>query len=320
MASSLLPEPPPEPASPPVRLGLGMPIDASFKGLYSLYPQDLLRLIGVQPKGAVTPLNVDVSTVSAAADAVLLVAGPPNWILHLEAFSARDRKRLLRVLLAHVALWREYELPIRTVILLLRRKADAPWMRKPFRLTSLGKESALLFRCEVIRVWELDVETIMNGGLATLPLAPLCRVKRRDLPRLIRRIGKRFEDEAPPEQINDLWAAVWVMLGMRYTPDVAQHLLKGVPGMRESTTYQAILNEGREEGVEVGREKGREEGRQEGALAELRRVILRRGGRRFGDPPAGVRAALEGLRSIEKLEEIEEQLDRASDWSEIVEG
>ena len=56
--------------------------------------------------------------------------------------------------------------------------------------------------------------------------------------------------------------------------------------MRESTTYQAILREGREEG----------------RMDAARRILLRLGTKRFGDPDATTVATIEAIKDVGRLE------------------
>jgi hypothetical protein len=67
--------------------------------------------------------------------------------------------------------------------------------------------------------------------------------------------------------------------------------------MKESSTYQAILAEGR---------------------AEEARRLLHLGGKRFGSPSAQTRTALEGIDSVERLEQLTERLLDASGWDELI--
>ena len=57
--------------------------------------------------------------------------------------------------------------------------------------------------------------------------------------------------------------------------------------MKESSTYQAILEEGRTE--------GRTEGQTEGALAEAKKVLRLLGDDAFGAPDERTAATIEGL-------------------------
>ena len=68
--------------------------------------------------------------------------------------------------------------------------------------------------------------------------------------------------------------------------------------MRESVTFQAILEEGRVE--------------------ELYRVILRQGRLRFGEADEAVRQQIEAMRDIERLEDLTERLLIVSSWDELM--
>jgi Domain of unknown function (DUF4351) len=72
--------------------------------------------------------------------------------------------------------------------------------------------------------------------------------------------------------------------------------------MKESLTYQAIV----------------EEGREEGRVEEARAMLLRQGNKRFGAPSAPARAALEAISNIERLELLGERLLDAEGWDELL--
>ena len=72
--------------------------------------------------------------------------------------------------------------------------------------------------------------------------------------------------------------------------------------MRESVTFQAIL----------------EEGEQTGRIKELHRVILRLGRRRFGEADEATRQQIEAIRDIDRLEDLSEQLVIVSSWDELM--
>ena len=84
--------------------------------------------------------------------------------------------------------------------------------------------------------------------------------------------------------------------------------------MKESTTYQKILNEGRE----VGREEGRVEGREEGQLAEARRFALRLGTRCLGEPNPAVVDAINNSTDTARLEVLVERLLQVESWSALL--
>jgi predicted transposase YdaD len=82
--------------------------------------------------------------------------------------------------------------------------------------------------------------------------------------------------------------------------------------MKESTTYQSILAEGRAEGEAEGKVKG--------ALAEARKIVIRLGTPRFGPPAAAVRAALEGITDVERLEDLCARTlePQAASWEDLL--
>ncbi len=71
--------------------------------------------------------------------------------------------------------------------------------------------------------------------------------------------------------------------------------------MTESTTYQAILREGREAG----------------RLDEARRVVLRLGTKRYGTPDAATTAFLNKL-SLPELELLTDKVLDAENWAELL--
>src|SRR4029077_10394431 len=114
----------------------------------------------------------------------------------------------------------------------------------------------------------------------TLPLAPISAVTEGELPGIIKQMERRLRRREARRFAGQLWAATYILLGLRHSPAVAQALLQGVLSMKESTTYQAILQEGLQEGLA------------EGAIKEARKLLLRLGSKQLGRPSARTEAAL----------------------------
>jgi hypothetical protein len=72
--------------------------------------------------------------------------------------------------------------------------------------------------------------------------------------------------------------------------------------MKESSTYQAIL----------------EEGRAEGAVAEARKLLQVFADRAFGPPDARTAAAIERIDDLARLEELCGRLPAAGSWHELL--
>jgi len=106
--------------------------------------------------------------------------------------------------------------------------------------------------------------------------------------------------------------ATYLLLGLRVSDRVALQLLEGVQNMRESTTYQAILQEGREVGLIEGREVGR--------LGEAQRLLLLQGEVRFGTPDAAIRGAIEAIHDLDRLERIGRRVvdPNVQNWEDLL--
>lgn len=92
--------------------------------------------------------------------------------------------------------------------------------------------------------------------------------------------------------------------------------------MKESTTYQKILEEGRQEGRQEGREAGLQEGRTEGLQAgraeEAQNMLLLVGERRFGKPTAVVVRRMRAIQNPAPLEAMAQRLFEVESWEELL--
>ncbi|MGB0068681.1 MAG: hypothetical protein WBQ11_11585, partial [Isosphaeraceae bacterium] len=75
--------------------------------------------------------------------------------------------------------------------------------------------------------------------------------------------------------------------------------------MRESSTIQAFIEEGRRKGLE------------EGKAGEARRIILFLGPMRFGAADEQVKAKLDDIHDLEHLEDMIKRILIASNWDEL---
>jgi hypothetical protein len=68
--------------------------------------------------------------------------------------------------------------------------------------------------------------------------------------------------------------------------------------MRESSAYQAILDEGRQEG--------------------MLRLLLRQGRQKFGSPSDAIMATLTAITDLDRLERMGDQVLNVSSWDELL--
>ena len=284
---------------------MAQPFDVTLKHLLEAHPADCLWLVGLATAAPIDVIDADLATVNAEADKVFRVNDPAPWLMHFELQVSYDSELPLRVLRYNVLLRSRHGLPVRSVVILLRPRADGPEMTGAV-LHAVGNEPYLEFHYRVLRIWEIPAADILAGGVGTLPLAPLAKVAGTELPAMIRRMAERVHGELPPSEAAVLWTATYVLMGLRYDRALAGELLKGVRAMEESVTYQAII------------EKGMAKGKAEGQVEEARRILLTLGTDALGAPDAATQAALAGLSDREQLEALIRRVAKVKTWPELL--
>lgn len=277
------------------------PFDATLKELIELDAPAWAALVDRRAGATVSVVDADVSTITAAADKVIRVSHPGgDCLIDVEAVSGHAGEAPEALHFYSAALERRHGLPVRSVLLLLRREALArnatgllekhlPGETTPYRT----------FRYHVLRLWELPAGPLLAGGLGTLPLAGLTDEAAADLDSVVRQVTKRIQAESAGERAGQLHAATFVLLGLRYEPAVIDQLYRGVTGMEESSTYQLIKSRGE--------------------LAEARKMLLRLGKVRFNQPASESAArAIEAMTDLGRLEALAERLLTASSWEELL--
>ena len=287
---------------------MSKPYDSVFKDLLERDPAGWVHLALGRVPGLPTLVDADISTVSGAADKVVLLQGPEPFLIHFEAFASWDSTLLARALNYNGALHRRHLLPVHTVLLVMRPEADHPSLTGEYRVVPPTGFSHTL-KYQVVRAWNLDLEAVLRGSLAILPLAPLTDQAGPRLPEVLRRMEARLLSDAAPEERKDLWMDAFVLTGLRYRRESVAQLFRGIPAMRESDTYQMIL----EEGLEKGLEKGREEGR----LQEARRALLLVGPPRLGEPNLATLRRIEAESQLSQLEEWLRLAGQIESWADL---
>jgi predicted transposase YdaD len=275
------------------------PYDPTLKTLVETSPPDWLPLLALPPAPVVV-IDADIATViSGAADKVLLVQGDLSYLLHLDFeaghYSARvpGRLRLYNTVLDY-----RHDLLVRSVLVLLHPRADSPQLTGELRRAFPNEPPYGLFRYRVLRVWQLPVEQLLTGGIGTLALAPISDVPEAELPRVIEQMEQRLRRRPERELARDVWTATYLLLGLRYDLELARILLQRVLRMKESVTYQAVVEEGR--------------------IEEARRALLLVGKELLGKPDAATKGAINALEDVAQLEELMRRAAHVGSWQELL--
>jgi predicted transposase YdaD len=288
--------------------------DVTFKDLVQSRPRDVLTLAGVTDVIDVVYEDTDLSALIAVADKILRVRSAyGEYLVHFEFQSGPDVDLLDRMFWYNAALYFRHRCPVLTVLVLLTPAADGPKLNGVFRIVTPPIFESNIFGYKIVRLWETPVEVILNGPIGILPLAPLCKDSE-DIKTIVATTDRRFRKELQPSEEAKYWLAVCTLMGLYYDSETVFQLLPKGKAMKESSTYQAILNEGRQE----GRQEGRAEGRQEGRTEEALRLLLRLGNNAIGQPAAGIRERLETVHNVEAIESMIERLHHVSSWEELI--
>lgn len=303
------------------------PFDAASKYLFEADPVAWLAFFGIEPGGLVSVVDTDLSTVTSDADKVIRIDAAEPWLVHVEVQAGYDADLARRLLRYNVLLETKYGLPVHSVAVLLRPEANVPSLQGVYERRPPVRNAGLRFEYQIIRLWQQPVGPILEAGLGTLPLAPVCDVPREDLPDVLARLAVRFRDEMPEPLGANLWVAARTLMELRYTRDEIDELVRGVHamimgirGIEASSYYQEILTVGKAEGKAEGRAEGRIEGRVEGRMEEVRRTILRLGRVRYGEPTAAQATAIETITDLGRAEATVDRILAAESWSDVLAG
>jgi hypothetical protein len=182
--------------------------------------------------------------------------------------------------------------------LLLAPKADGPAMiGRVARRLPRGDQDYLAFSYGIIRAWTLPQEVLLLGGLGTLPLAVLTASTDEELPVLVAGIDRRLNEASVPAQ-SELKLAVSLLAGLRFPARLVNSVIQESDKMKESSTYQAILDEGR--------------------LEEARRILLTLGTDAFGAPDEGTIARIDSASDHERIEQWICRVRSASTWHDLL--
>lgn len=279
---------------------MAKPFDSSMKMLVEEYPGDWVAWLGYgRPPTAV--IDADLATVAAATDKVVRVGrGRDRWLLLVEMLASYkphipERTHFHSALLAH-----RHELPVRSVLVLLRPEADGPAMTGTYQQACPGDDPYLTFQYRVIRLWQTSPDDLLRGGPGLWPLAPVANVTVAELPAVVHGLKRRIDRDVPEAKAAEMLAATYVLMGLRYDRGMIAALKREVLRMEESITFQEIKGLGR--------------------LEEARRIILRQGKKRFGRSSRKAAQAIEVITDVAVLELLTDRVLEVASWDELLAG
>ncbi len=296
---------------------MGKPFDASLSTLIDECPADwagyLAARVGLPP-GPWAAVETDISR-TVQADRAFRIDGPSPEVVHLEMESS-SRLGIPRDLLRYNAILHHVTgLPVHSVLMLLRRSANASDQTGVYEVRSATGRRVHTFEYTVVPVWRESVDSFLSvPGLS--PLALLTDEAAADLPAAFERFRQRLREPVIPDTVvPTLLTTSYVLCGLRHDDTQIRELDMSLSRVLEdSTTYQWILKQG----FAKGEAKGQVEGKAEGKAEEARALLLLQGRKRFGEPTEADRSALAGVSELDRLERMAVRMLDAVSWVDLL--
>lgn len=281
---------------------MAKPFDATLNTLIDAHSADWAKFFATRcgiPDGPAESLDTDLS-VTVQPDKVFRIGGPRPALLHLE-LEGNPRLGIPADLLRYnVLLGHQHQLPVHSVLLLLRPKANATDMTGLHQVLGADGSAYLKFRYSVVRVWQEPVSTFLAGGIGLAPLALLTNEADADLPTAFQRFNDTLRQAKTPDNVTKgLTGSTFVLCGLRYDQPRVDDLYRRVSMlMEESTTYQWILSKG--------------------MAKEAQHLLVKMAQKRFGVAPPATDAAIRAIEDRERLERMIERIADATGWDDLL--
>lgn len=282
---------------------MAMTFDATLKDMGRESPGDFLAAFDRPPTLPIRLLNVDLSTVTTAADIVIGLGEPLEEIIHIDFQSSAAAWKHADIMVYHSLLFAHYHVPVHSMVLLLRPEASHSKMDGAIDYAPRPRRGKMSFAYEVVALWERPAEELLSSELGVLPLAMLGRLPEgqsteQGLASVAQRLMERLQAGAPPDRQKKLLTDAFLLAGLRVRRDVAAKIFRGVRLMHESDTYLAILDEGQEKFA--------------------KKAILTVGEERFGQATDKVKAQFNAITDLDRLERMVRRAVKANNWQEIL--
>ncbi|MBI1918644.1 MAG: hypothetical protein HYS12_28455 [Planctomycetes bacterium] len=282
---------------------MALTFDATLKDMGRQSPQGFLTAFDRPPAVPVKPLNVDLSTLTTAADLVLGLGEPLEEIVHIDFQSSAAAWKHADLMVYNALLFAHYHVPVHTIVLLLRPEAAHANLNGVVGYAPRSGRGSMHFSYQVVRVWEVPAEELLAAGPGVAPLAMLGRLPEglsleAGLAAVAQQVVARLEKEVPPDRVKTLLTDALLLTGLRVRRDVAAKIFRGVRAMQESDTYLMILDEG--------------------AAKTLKEMILLQGEDQVSAPDEAVKARLNGITDLDRLKRMLSKTPKAASWQEIL--
>jgi len=170
------------------------------------------------------------------------------------------------------------------------------------------------FEFDVIKLWEIPYQELLNGGIAIAPLAVLGKIQDVEIPSLMRKLEEKFAGESV-ERKDKLWGSTSLLMGLKYDADLVALLMEEVRNVENSSVWQKAVKQGLDRGEEIGIEKGIEQGAIASGQKHLRLIL----DKLYPNHPDSINSLIEGTTNPDKLDQAINEAISGSGWEKIQE-
>ncbi len=229
----------------------------------------------------------EVPAIPRLADLVWEVERPTggHGLLHIELQIKPEDDLGERLAEYAIRLWRRDHLPVRSLLVLLRRTAKAP--TTPFVIRWDGEDDSLRYAFTIIRLWEIPYQQALAANAYALwPLASL--MAGASIETTVAVAEQLAVAPLPRQERSDLVGLLTDLAGIRLPIEAL------LAAMRENTMIDDLLRESgvaeyfRQEALKEGKEAGMREGLREG----MQKMVIVALEGRFGAVADDLRAAV----------------------------
>jgi hypothetical protein len=279
---------------------MSLPFDATLKEIVSQAPADFQLAFHLSTAEPVRSLNVDLSTISAVTDVALGFGEPLTEIVDLNFQSGPDSTVDARLHLYNAMLHLKYGVPIRSILVLLRPKADRRQLKG--RLSYTSGDRRVRFEYDVVRLWRQPLQSFLEGGVGLLPLATLCKMPagmpmEQSLHAVVHEIDQRLAALPDHAQAVRLMSAAFTLASSRFSKDTTRRIFEGVTIMHKPTLWDEV---------------------EEKQMQWSKRLLLRVGRKKFGDPDRKDETAFNKIKELARLDRMIDAIFEANSWKELL--
>lgn len=275
--------------------------DRASKSLIQSFEEHIIDFVIGETAKKIEPLDTELNLPNRNVDSLFKIND--EYVLNIEFQTKYEEDIEFRMMLYNNLLELKYNLPVRTVLIYLTdyRKEK---IKNYFQRKCYGTEKKFIF--EVIKVWELDTDKIINSE--KYGLYPLVALSKKDesLAKIVydKIIDSAIEDKKKDSLIN----ALSVLLNLLYEKKEIDNMLS-FEKLEDLEIIVAAKQKARNEGII--------EGEQIGSDKEAKNLLIRLLNKKFKQIPQKLNEKINSCQNIKLIEDIIENIFDIQDLEQV---